>query len=235
MLLDRDEKTVSVFDEAGKPLRSPCRPGAPGYELKQPVDVAVDPFRNLYVADEEGWRARLLAAGPAPGHAAGRGHAAAEGPDPRSRVAPSWSTTRRPRGCCGSNERQIDGTRARLAAAAAPALLLDGRGAPARRRRRRPAGASDAAQRELQAVQDLLARATAEFDGPQQSRSIVLLDEIIDRLEALRRQGTPAAPRAARSSSRPTSCGPAPTTTSASRRRPPTASAPSSSSSPSTP
>ena len=25
----------------------------PGYEIKKPVDVAVDPFRNLYVLDEE--------------------------------------------------------------------------------------------------------------------------------------------------------------------------------------
>jgi tetratricopeptide (TPR) repeat protein len=44
-------------------------------------------------------------------------------------------------------------------------------------------------QREMAAVQELLARATAEFDGPQQSRSIVLLDEIASRLESLRRQG----------------------------------------------
>ena len=49
---------------------------------------------------------------------------------------------------------------------------------------------SDAVQRELQAVQDLLVRATAEFDGPQQSRSIVILDEMITRLEGLRRDGT---------------------------------------------
>src|SRR5438093_6715147 len=49
--------------------------------------------------------------------------------------------------------------------------------------------ASDAVQRELQATQDLLVRATAEFDGPQQSRSIVILDEIVTRLEALRREG----------------------------------------------
>jgi tetratricopeptide (TPR) repeat protein len=48
---------------------------------------------------------------------------------------------------------------------------------------------SDAVQRELQAVQDLRVRATAEFDGPQQSRSIVILDEIVARLEALRRDG----------------------------------------------
>jgi tetratricopeptide (TPR) repeat protein len=49
---------------------------------------------------------------------------------------------------------------------------------------------SEAVQRELQAIQDLLVRATAEFDGPQQSRSIVILDEIVTRLEGLRRDGT---------------------------------------------
>src|SRR5205814_1943359 len=49
---------------------------------------------------------------------------------------------------------------------------------------------SEALQKEMQSVQDLLARAIAEFEGPQQSRSIVLFDEIITRLEVLRRQGT---------------------------------------------
>ena len=48
LMLDREEKTVRVWDEAGKPLRSVGPAG-----LKKPVDVAVDPFRNLYVADEE--------------------------------------------------------------------------------------------------------------------------------------------------------------------------------------
>ena len=51
------------------------------------------------------------------------------------------------------------------------------------------APAADAAQRELQGVQELLARAVAEFDGAQQSRSIVLFDEIISRLDLLRVQG----------------------------------------------
>jgi tetratricopeptide (TPR) repeat protein len=49
---------------------------------------------------------------------------------------------------------------------------------------------SESTQRELQAAQDLLARAMAEFEGPQQSRSIVQFDEIITRLEVLRRTGT---------------------------------------------
>ena len=53
-LLEREQKTVQVYDEAGKPLRSVAPRGA-GWELKKPVDVAVDAFRNIYVADEEGF------------------------------------------------------------------------------------------------------------------------------------------------------------------------------------
>lgn len=49
---------------------------------------------------------------------------------------------------------------------------------------------SEALQKELSAVQDLLARGTAEFEGSQQSRSIVVFDELVTRLESLRRQGT---------------------------------------------
>jgi TolA-binding protein len=52
VMLDRDEKAVHVVDEMGKGLRTiPAR--GPGYEMKKPVDVAVDSFRNTYVADEE--------------------------------------------------------------------------------------------------------------------------------------------------------------------------------------
>ncbi|HXK12191.1 MAG TPA: tetratricopeptide repeat protein [Vicinamibacteria bacterium] len=46
--LDRDEKTVRVWQETGKLVRAVGPAG-----LKRPVDVAVDAFRNLYVADEE--------------------------------------------------------------------------------------------------------------------------------------------------------------------------------------
>lgn len=49
---------------------------------------------------------------------------------------------------------------------------------------------TEALQKELGAVQDLLAGATAEFEGRQQSRSIVVFDDIVVRLENLRRQGT---------------------------------------------
>lgn len=48
---------------------------------------------------------------------------------------------------------------------------------------------------ELAAVQELMGRAVAEFSGPQQSRSIMLFDDVVARLEALRRQ-SPASPRA---------------------------------------
>ena len=53
VLLDKDEKAVRVYDEAGKLLRQVAAKGA-GYELRRPSDAAVDPMRNLYVADEDG-------------------------------------------------------------------------------------------------------------------------------------------------------------------------------------
>ena len=56
-----------------------------------------------------------------------------------------------------------------------------------------PPPVAESVQSELRAVQDLLARAAVEFDGAEQSRSIVLLDEVVTRLEALRRQGAPPA------------------------------------------
>jgi TolA-binding protein len=49
VMLDRQEKTVRVYDQAGKLLRTVGPTG-----LRRPVDVALDPFRNAYVADEEG-------------------------------------------------------------------------------------------------------------------------------------------------------------------------------------
>lgn len=53
VFLDKDLKTVTTYDETGKPLRTIAARGA-GYELKKPVDVAVDAFRQTYVADQEG-------------------------------------------------------------------------------------------------------------------------------------------------------------------------------------
>ena len=43
---------------------------------------------------------------------------------------------------------------------------------------------SEAVQSELAVVQDLLTRAITEFEGVQQSRSIVLLDDVVSRLGA---------------------------------------------------
>jgi TolA-binding protein len=51
--LDRADKTVRSYDANGKLLRT-VGPRGTGYELKKPVDVAVDAARNLYVADEGG-------------------------------------------------------------------------------------------------------------------------------------------------------------------------------------
>ncbi|HET7292379.1 MAG TPA: PEGA domain-containing protein [Vicinamibacteria bacterium] len=75
--------------------------------------------------------------------------------------------------------------RSAIASACLAVLLL----APVARARQSTPVLSEAAQREMTQVQDLLARAVAEFDGAQQSRSIVLFDEIITRLETLLRQG----------------------------------------------
>ena len=52
VMLDDDEKTVRVYDEAGKLLRTVGGKGA-NPELKHPTDVAVDAARNLYISDEE--------------------------------------------------------------------------------------------------------------------------------------------------------------------------------------
>ena len=46
--LDREEKTVKAYDETGKVLRTIGPAG-----LRRPLDAAVDPFRNTYVADED--------------------------------------------------------------------------------------------------------------------------------------------------------------------------------------
>lgn len=49
--------------------------------------------------------------------------------------------------------------------------------------------AAESAAREVQTAQDQLARAVTEFEGANQSRSVVLLDEVINRLDNVRRQG----------------------------------------------
>ncbi len=51
--LDEEAHAIQVFDESGRLLRSIAAKGA-DYDLRRPVDVAVDSCRNLYVADEGG-------------------------------------------------------------------------------------------------------------------------------------------------------------------------------------
>ncbi|MBI3932884.1 MAG: tetratricopeptide repeat protein [Acidobacteria bacterium] len=53
VLLDAKDKTVQVYDESGRLLRSLGGRGTAS-EFRKPVDVAVDAARNLYVAEEEG-------------------------------------------------------------------------------------------------------------------------------------------------------------------------------------
>ncbi len=74
--------------------------------------------------------------------------------------------------------------KARLLAAALSLLSV-----AAQSRAQAPVPESPAVQAELQDVQNLFVAAQAEFDGTQQSRSIVGFDRVIDRLESLRRQG----------------------------------------------
>ncbi len=71
------------------------------------------------------------------------------------------------------------------------ALTLIVAAATAAARAQEQAPVPDGAQRELAAAQDSFARAVAEFEGPQQSRSITLFDEVAARLEAV---GTTALP-----------------------------------------
>jgi tetratricopeptide (TPR) repeat protein len=80
-----------------------------------------------------------------------------------------------------------------LALAASVAALA----APARARAQQPPAPAPAQepapalQAEVQTAQDLLARGVAEFDGPQQSRSIVIFDDVIARLDALGTRSLP--------------------------------------------
>jgi tetratricopeptide (TPR) repeat protein len=67
------------------------------------------------------------------------------------------------------------------AALLATALLVTARPAVSQA----PTEVPETVKREVQAAQDELARAVAEFEGPQQSRSIVALDGVIARLDAV--------------------------------------------------
>ena len=87
----------------------------------------------------------------------------------------------------GARTRSVTGVAARALALVAAALLLAGEEAAAQPSAEVP----EAVQREVQAAQDSLARAVAQFDGPQESRSIVAFDETIARLEAVGPQALP--------------------------------------------
>ena len=50
-LLDRDNKSVAVFDRTGKAWSSIAPGAATGYELTKPTDVAFDVLGHLYVLD----------------------------------------------------------------------------------------------------------------------------------------------------------------------------------------
>jgi streptogramin lyase len=52
VMLDEATKAVQVLDAQGRAVRT-LGPRGPGYELRRPVDVAVDHSRNVYVADED--------------------------------------------------------------------------------------------------------------------------------------------------------------------------------------
>ena len=52
VMLRKDDRSIEIVDDGGRPVqRIPSR-GA-GYEWKKPVDIALDEFSNLYLADED--------------------------------------------------------------------------------------------------------------------------------------------------------------------------------------
>ena len=52
VMLRKDDKSLEILDDAGR-LVSKIGPRGAGFEWKKPVDVAIDAFSNLYVADED--------------------------------------------------------------------------------------------------------------------------------------------------------------------------------------
>ena len=52
VLLRKDDKSIEVYDTSGR-LVLKLGPRGPGFEWKKPVDVTIDAFSNLYVADED--------------------------------------------------------------------------------------------------------------------------------------------------------------------------------------
>ena len=52
VMLRKDDKSIEIFDDNGR-LIAKLGPRGAGFEWKKPVDVAIDAFSNLYVADED--------------------------------------------------------------------------------------------------------------------------------------------------------------------------------------
>jgi len=52
IMLRKDDKSLEILDDAGR-LVLKIGPRGPGFEWKKPLDVAIDAFSNLYVADED--------------------------------------------------------------------------------------------------------------------------------------------------------------------------------------
>lgn len=52
VMLRKDDKSVEIVDDSGR-LVLKIGPRGPGFEWKKPVDVTIDAFSNLYVADED--------------------------------------------------------------------------------------------------------------------------------------------------------------------------------------
>lgn len=52
VMLRKDDKSLEIFDDSGR-LVSKIGPRGAGFEWRKPVDVALDAFSNLYVADED--------------------------------------------------------------------------------------------------------------------------------------------------------------------------------------
>ncbi len=51
-MLRKDDKSVEIFDSGGRLIRK-IGPRGAGFEWKKPVDIAIDAFSHLYVADED--------------------------------------------------------------------------------------------------------------------------------------------------------------------------------------
>jgi TolA-binding protein len=52
VMLRKDDKSLEILDDAGR-LVSKIGPRGPGFEWRKPIDVAIDAFSNLYLADED--------------------------------------------------------------------------------------------------------------------------------------------------------------------------------------